>query len=179
MAALIWLIQKGYLTQLLTFVYIRVDKKIKMKVDEDLEKEGFRTNRRRRQEDNVDNKLLSTDENANEPPKSTKVDINDNTLEGRDTEYDSDSFDYDDPEFNHDYTIILEPERATALEKRWIYKCIQDQPQDIKILFNKVMKYMNGRTAMETVMLKEHISRHDIKRLLTSLGNYIVELNHW
>ena len=27
-------------------------------------------------------------------------------------------FEYDDPEMQHDYTIILEPERATAIEKK-------------------------------------------------------------
>lgn len=38
-----------YVTQLLTFINIRVDKHIKMAVDEDLEKEGFRkTNTARR-----------------------------------------------------------------------------------------------------------------------------------
>lgn len=47
--ALAWLIQYGYVTQLLTFINIRVDKHIKMAVDEDLEKEGFRkTNTARR-----------------------------------------------------------------------------------------------------------------------------------
>lgn len=88
-------------------------------------------------------------------------------------------FEYDDPEMQHDYTIILEPERATAIEKRWLYRCIYGQPSDIQILFNKLLKYFNGKVPMELVIIKEEISRHDLKKLLNALDKYLIEIHHW
>ena len=144
--ALSWLLRYGYLTQLLTFVYIRVDKRIKIAVDEDLEKDGIR---------------------------STKTDKSDNFVSG--TEIDSTS-EFDDLEMinDNDFTIILEPERDSALEKRWLYKCAEGLPPDLILLFRQVVKYFNGKVSLEYIMLKENISKNDMKRLLNALGKYVV-----
>ncbi|CAI4039357.1 hypothetical protein SMKI_08G0200 [Saccharomyces mikatae IFO 1815] len=204
--ALAWLIQYGYVTQLLTFINIRVDKHIKMAVYEDLEKEGFRktnsTGRLGMDNKKTDKKMDDEDEqnrdaNANEvclgevegeQPKDRNK--NDNKDEN-DKDNDDDNeiavideeemlhFEYDDPEMQHDYTIILEPERATAIEKRWLYRCIHGQPSDIQILFNKLLNYFNGKVPMELVIIKEEISRHDLKKLLNALDKYLIEVHHW
>ena len=122
-----------------------------MAVYEDLEKEGFRktnsTGRLGMDNKKTDKKMDDEDEqnrdaNANEvclgevegeQPKDRNK--NDNKDEN-DKDNDDDNeiavideeemlhFEYDDPEMQHDYTIILEPERATAIEKRWLYRCI-------------------------------------------------------
>ncbi|CAI2018269.1 hypothetical protein SEUBUCD646_0H00370 [Saccharomyces eubayanus] len=212
--ALGWLIQYGYVTQLLTFINIRVDKHIKMAVDEDLEKEGFRktntTGRPGLDYKRADKKLddedgQNRDANANEEcmgktesgqPNGNKTndnnDVNGNEKaeDGHGDDLDNNEmavvdeeeilhFEYDDPEMQHDYTIILEPERATAIEKRWLYRCIYDQPSDIQILFNRLLKHFNGKVPMELVIIKEEISRHDLKRLLNALNKYLVETHHW
>lgn len=209
--ALAWLIRYGYVTQLLTFVNIRVDKHIKMAVDEDLEKEGFRkantAGRPSMDYKKTDKKLddedgQNRDANANEACLGKKEgkqsnDNNNKDVNEKDNENDSHAddrddneiaiadeeeilhFEYDDPEMQHDYTIILEPERATAIEKRWLYRCIYGQPSDIQILFNKLLKYFNGKVPMELVIIKEEISRHDLKRLLNALDKYLIETHHW
>lgn len=208
--ALAWLIQYGYVTQLLTFINIRVDKHIKMAVDEDLEKEGFRkTNTAGRPSmdyKKTDKKLddedgQSRDANASETcsGKNEGMQSNDNNKDMDEKDNENDSrvddrddneiaiadeeeilhFEYDDPEMQHDYTIILEPERATAIEKRWLYRCIYGQPSDIQILFNKLLKYFNGKVPMELVIIKEEISRHDLKKLLNALDKYLIEIHHW
>ncbi|EJS43513.1 rmd11p [Saccharomyces arboricola H-6] len=213
--ALAWLIKFGYATQLLTFINIRVDKHIKMAVDEDLEKEGFRKSNNTSGRPGLDYKKTekkpddedgqNRDANANEVcvakteseqsddnNKNDNKDGNDtkNGDDGRDDGRDDDEiaivdeeeilhFEYDDPEMQHDYTIILEPERATAIEKRWLFRCIYDQPSDIQILFNKLLKYFNGKVPMELVIIKEEISRHDLKKLLNALNKYLIETHHW
>ena len=149
--ALAWLMRYGYLTQLLTFVYIRVDKRIKIAVDEDLERDGIRSNKKGRSDN-----FVSGGENYN-------------------------GSDFDDLEMlnDNDFTIILEPERNTALEKRWLFKCAEALPPDLQVLFKQAVKYFNGKIPLEYVMIKENIPKHEMKRLLQALGNYVVEVKHW
>ncbi|KAM3162610.1 Nitrogen permease regulator 3 [Lachancea thermotolerans] len=168
LSALAWLIRYGYLTQLLTFAWVRVDSRIKIAVDEDLEIDGVRRSKRAQEQ-------------------SLNSDISDNIV-SRDqirtdsAEDDLDFFYYGGDEDiinNSDFTIILSPETATAVEKRWLYKCIEGQPVDIQVLFHRVVKYMNGKIPIELVQLREGISRHEIKRLFHALGKYLVDVYHW
>ncbi|QLQ79729.1 hypothetical protein HG537_0C03770 [Torulaspora globosa] len=171
LGALTWLMRYGYVTQLLTFVCIRVDKQIKMAVEEDLEKESPRVKKDNlnRENNKMDNFSKETDFDSRMIPKSQLYHSED----------DVDNYAFDDHNMEKDYTIILEPERATAIEKRWIFKCIQDQPTDIQFLFNKVLKYFNGKTPMELVLIREEITRHELKRILNALPRYCIEFHHW
>lgn len=173
LGALSWLLRYGYVTQLLTFVCIRVDRQIKMAVDEDLEKEGFKakTHTIHRDHGMMDNAARSA--------KSDIVQVERRAYSNEEVEEDIARFAYDDPDISRDYTIILEPERATAIEKRWMFKCVQDQPTDVQKLFSKMLKYFNGRIPMELVMLREGLSRHEIRKLVTVLDGYLVEFCHW
>ncbi|SCU93489.1 LADA_0G03378g1_1 [Lachancea dasiensis] len=160
--ALSWLIRNGYLTQLLSFFWVRVDSRIKIAVDEDLEKDGVRITKNSKYQD------LNTRKN--------------DTIIGSDLPDDIDYYYYngDEDSLNRaDYTIILDPERATAVEKRWLYKCIEGQPSEIQILFHKMVKYFNGTTPIELVQIREGISRHEVRKVSQALGNYLVEINHW
>ena len=202
LGALSWLIKNGYVYQLLTFVHIRVDKNIKMNVEEDLEREGLGrrgrgafnkkeyTTSNSKQFNSMDNgtEMQNTSGKRNNMGKtdSTGTDnlladeISGGLLNSRGPSSDDlVNFEFDDPERQRDYTIILEPERATALEKRWLYKCIADQPSDIQQLFRKLLKYFNGRTPLELVVLRERISRHEVKRLFHALEKYLIEVRHW
>lgn len=171
LGALTWLIRYGYVTQRLTFVCIRVDKQIKMAVEEDLERESPRVKR-----ENL-NREHNTMDNFSKDPNLISQMISQSQLYH--SEDDVDNYAYDDPNLEKDYTIILEPERATAIEKRWIFKCIQDQPTDIQFLFNKILRYFNGKTPMELVLIREEISRHDLRRILNALSRYLIEFHHW
>ncbi|CCH61210.1 hypothetical protein TBLA_0E01530 [Henningerozyma blattae CBS 6284] len=266
--ALSWLLRNGFVYQQLTFICIRVDKQVKMQVEEDLEREGFKnsnknvnnvstggianhvtstnttTNIPNKNDDNInsslkdavinnrginknhgniskttsnnkdnsnneeDNMIDDNDDIRIERSTFTNNNSNDNDnnnnhinlrlnlpyndidkelayadasskLQNLEFEEDMNNFDYGDPKMEKDYTIILEPERASALEKRWIYKCIQDQPSDIQMIFNKLLKYFNGRTPMEVVILRENVSRHDIKKLMKNMHKYLMEYHHW
>ncbi|SCV04195.1 LAME_0H16512g1_1 [Lachancea meyersii CBS 8951] len=162
--ALSWLIRHGYLTQLLTFVWVRVDSRIKIAVDEDLERDGVKRSKTSRQ--------LNTGTNDN----TAAPDLQDDLPDELDLYY----YGGDEDVFNRaDYTIILNPERATAVEKRWLYKCVEDQPSEVQALFHKLVKYFNGSTPLELTLIREGISRHEIRKLMQALGKYLVEINHW
>ncbi|QLG73476.1 hypothetical protein HG535_0E05600 [Zygotorulaspora mrakii] len=178
--ALVWLIRYGYVTQLLTFVCIRVDKQIKMAVEEDMEKEApilFQSNTKR-DHAVVDNVSKGRD-NSVSGADALKTFQGVTSLNYQSEEEEETDYGYDDLNMERDYTIILEPERATAVEKRWIIKCVQDQPSDVRIVFNKVFKYFNGRTPMESIMIREGISRHELKKVIVSLDKYLIEFHHW
>lgn len=174
-----WLLRRGYVCQLLTFVVIRVDKRIKLEVDEELENEGYKKKRHlsrlKSTSDNDMDASMITNKDADKADNGgsrSKININDKVI-------DDEPFEYDDPDMQQDYTIILEPERATALEKRWLYRCIHDQPLDIQNLFKRLLKYFNGSVPIEVIMLNEGITRHAIRKLFTALGKYLVEIHHW
>ncbi|AQZ16590.1 NPR3 (YHL023C) [Zygosaccharomyces parabailii] len=173
LGALSWLLRYGYVTQLLTFVCIRVDRQIKMAVDEDLEREGFKAKTHTIDRDH------GVMDNVAKNAKNDVVKTDRRAYSNEETEDDIAQFEYDDPDIGRDYTIILEPERATAIEKRWMFKCVQDQPSEVQKLFSKVLKYFNGRIPMELVVLREALSRHEIKKLVGALDGYLVEYYHW
>lgn len=76
-------------------------------------------------------------------------------------------------------TILLEPEYCSSLERRWIAKVVEGQANDIVALFYKVLKHMNGRSPQEVFLLKENISRQDMRRLTEALGDALVVVRHW
>lgn len=171
LGALTWLMRYGYVTQLLTFVCIRVDKQVKMAVEEDLEKEAPKAKKvtSNREHDKLDNLSKDKDATGRVIPTSQLYRPED----------EGENFTFDDPGMRRDYTIILEPARANAIEKRWIFKCIQDQPTDFQILFNRMLPYFNGRTPMELVVAREVISRHELRKVLNVMSRYLLEFHHW
>jgi hypothetical protein len=76
-------------------------------------------------------------------------------------------------------TILLDPEYCTSLERRWIAKVVDGQPTEVVNLFYRVLKYMNGRSAQEVFLLRENISRQDMRRLSEALAESLVVVRHW
>ncbi|AGO13829.1 AaceriAGL039Wp [[Ashbya] aceris (nom. inval.)] len=179
LSVLAWLIRYGYLTQLLTFAWIRVDRRIKIAVDEDLEREGVRTwnsiVKKEHHQNPHDNVAALTREHASSTTEGTT-----SPSEHGDANMSDGQESLDDYLFKEsDYTIILEPKTATALEKRWLFKCIENQPTEMQLLFRKVIKYFNGKTPLELVEIKENIPKQELKKLIMCLDKYVVELKHW
>ncbi|KAL6941986.1 hypothetical protein ACO0QE_003150 [Hanseniaspora vineae] len=211
LTALSWLIRQGYVTQLLTFVYIRIGKRIKIAVEEDLEKEGLlkiikrgsarmekrgkhtvlhksRSSARGSDSLHSENESLVTtsDGDLQYGMKSDSFTCSSHNYDYGDDDDDDDDDDDASSFFSseshgerEDYTIILEPRIATALEKRWLYKCVEDFTPAQQLLFHKLLKYFNGKIPMEYVLIKENVSRHDLNKLFASLGKYLIELKHW
>ncbi|KAF6066510.1 Nitrogen Permease regulator of amino acid transport activity 3 family protein [Candida albicans] len=81
-----------------------------------------------------------------------------------------------------DDTIILDPGRATTLERRWINKIIYEECKlspELTAVFYKLLKYMNGKNSLELLLLKENISRSELRKLLLSIEEHIISVRHW
>lgn len=194
--ALGWLIKHGYVTQLQTFIWLKISRKIKIKVEEDIENENLAKKKKKQKNGSV------TVATANSSKTETPIMPTDNT-----SKQVSDSKDLDKPEDDeyaskprldglHDHidgtpivtlvqgddTIILDPGRATTLERRWINKIIYEECKlspELTAVFYKLLKYMNGKNSLELLLLKENISRSELRKLLLSIEEHIISVRHW
>lgn len=80
--------------------------------------------------------------------------------------------DIDDERFTE--SIILEPHQASAVESAWLEMMMRDQPSDLRALFDRIMKYLNGQHAIEKISVREGISRRDVRRVLSAFDEYLV-----
>ncbi|ODV88011.1 hypothetical protein CANARDRAFT_26176 [[Candida] arabinofermentans NRRL YB-2248] len=231
MDAIGWLLKYGYLTHLQSFLYLKITKDIKIKVDEELETERKNKKRQKNTEDGNSSIVMSS-----EDEDDNKNGLTDNTAKRREAERLASSLDgsasnrknsmaahrnsqssdinsignsnsstalnknhhapnmaglssnpstgYTKPmvqfeEEEEEDTMLLDPESATALERRWISECVAGQPIEIVNLFYKLLKYLNGRFPVELIMLKENVSRQDIRKLLVALEDHIITVRHW
>ncbi|KAK9470520.1 nitrogen permease regulator of amino acid transport activity 3-domain-containing protein [Dipodascopsis tothii] len=76
-------------------------------------------------------------------------------------------------------SIVLEPDRATALENRWMEELVSGLDPELAALFWKVSKYMNGRSPFQKIPAKEDVTRHEVRRLMSALGDNIIVVRHW
>ncbi|KAG7698870.1 hypothetical protein KL930_002343 [Ogataea haglerorum] len=184
--AIAWLLRHGYITQLQTFLYLRITKEVKIKVEEELEMER-KTKKNRHDgdypsaEDEDDSKKPSTD-NTTKKREQSSLPYSLSRSAGSDLNLESQSklpgTVYFEEEEEED-TILLDPQSATAQERRWIAKCVEGQPLEVLNLFYKLLKYMNGKTSLELLMVKENISRQDVRKLLVALDKHVTTVRHW
>ncbi|CAK7904631.1 nitrogen permease regulator 3 [[Candida] anglica] len=197
--ALAWLIRYGYVTQLHTFIWLKISRKVKMRVEEDIENEGTSKKGSKSKSKSkgsigsrgsfertggvtaVDNSSKTTDAISKSPSKtgassvtSSMANNSKSTAPGLQApnitlEEDGDS-------------LILDPDRATTLERRWINKIVTDECKlslELTTVFYKLLKYMNGKSSLELLLLKEDISRMDLRKLLYAIEDHIVSVRHW
>jgi hypothetical protein len=171
MDALAWLIRYGYVTQLLTFVWIKIPNRVKISVEEDLEREGLtkKSKDSKFKMADISTDATGKDKNGQRSHSSSSSQLK-HFWNGQEVIIE---------EEEEEDTILLEPERATAVERRWIGKVIKGQPQELVVLFHKLVKYFNGKTPLEVMMVKENVSRHDVRRLLHGINDYVISVKHW
>ncbi|GMM33063.1 Npr3 protein [Saccharomycopsis crataegensis] len=76
-------------------------------------------------------------------------------------------------------SILLNPDRPSLMEKRYIYRMLMGKSEETKDVFYKILKYLNGKVPLELVMLKENIKRSDLKKAFKELEEYIITDSHW
>ncbi|CUM64487.1 uncharacterized protein PRCAT00002092001 [Priceomyces carsonii] len=178
--ALGWLIRYGYVTQLQTFIWLKISKKIKINVEEELENETADRNRLT----TTKKIILGTDNTSkNQQKPIAKTDsLNDEEIKKLELSL---KFLSGGPNIvleEEDDTILIDPGRATTLERRWINKIIFDEcklSNELIAIFYKLMKYMNGKNSLELLLLKENISRTELRKLLLAIEDHIVSVRHW
>ncbi|KAL7272998.1 Nitrogen permease regulator 3 [Rhizina undulata] len=151
---LAWLIRHGLVTQLRNFAWIKITKEIKAKVAKERSEEAL-------------SKLPhggSGSGNAESMASSAASLLSNLGCEGIGP-VDEDAF---------EDSLILEPQKASSLESAWLEMMTRDQPSDVRALFDRMTKYLNGEHAIEKIAVREGISRKDVRRVLGALEKYIV-----
>lgn len=180
--ALAWLLRFGYVSKLQTFIWLKVSKRVRIKVEEDMENESTKGHHKKQTKTKV---ILGTDntskvaklKNTSNPSSYEDRDIEDIAFELKNQ--------YGGPEIlleDEDDTIILDPGRANAVERRWINKIVTEECKlspELTTLFYNLLKYMNGKTSLELLMLKEELSRNDFRRLILQIEDHIISVRHW
>ncbi|KAF8249359.1 UPF0171-domain-containing protein [Wilcoxina mikolae CBS 423.85] len=75
--------------------------------------------------------------------------------------------------------FILEPSRASGIESAWLEMVTRKHPPDVKALFERMLKYLNGQHALEKIAVREGISRKEVRRVLVALNEVLVYARHW
>lgn len=205
--ALAWLMRYGYVTQLHTYIWLKVSRKVKMRVEEDMENELGRIKRhgepRPSHMDNkvVDNKVVDNNVVDNKVDNSkTSKPVDNSSKQTKTSKSHRLSGNFEDEidsikknlEFSKlvpfialeddDDTILVDPGRASSLERRWINKIVHEEcnlTPELATVFYKLLKYMNGKNSLENLLLKENVSRTELKKLLVAIENYIISVRHW
>ncbi|KAK9323948.1 nitrogen permease regulator of amino acid transport activity 3-domain-containing protein [Lipomyces orientalis] len=167
--ALAWLLRLGYLAQLRTFIWLRISKDIKKSVAHD--------NRLRNALESSQNGDIVDDNSGYR--YATLLSDNDAKSLSQKVDVESSLNQAFAEENELEDTIILEPDRATVLERKWMDKIVAGQNEGIVELFWRVAKYMNGKVAFEDVPGKEGIERRDVRNLLASVNEHIIISRHW
>lgn len=191
LSALAWLIRHGYVTQLHTYIWFKVPRKVKMKVEEELENElGAQPKVQSKSDlqsapltDNRVEPAASTDNTSKLPeherPLSASLDKDVDNLEAQ---LDITSLVPNIVLEEDNETILVDPGRASTIERRWINKIIHEEcdlsPELIAVFF-KLLKYMNGKSSLEVLLLKENVLRTELRRLLLAVEDYIISVRHW
>lgn len=187
LSALAWLIRHGYVTQLHTFIWLKVPRKVRMRVEEDMEVELEKTSKKSQEKlapvapstENkvnskvVDNSLkivsdlqLPSDEEINQIHKKLEM-ANLNPFMVLEDEGD---------------TILVDPGRASGVERRWLNRLIRDEcklSSELTATFFKLLKYMNGKTSLELLLAKEEVSRTELRKLLIAIEDHVISVLHW
>lgn len=79
-----------------------------------------------------------------------------------------------DSEEEYEDSIILEPHQASSIESSWLEMMTRDQPPDIKALFDRIIKYLNGQHAIEKIAVREGIARKDVRRVLGTFDGFVI-----
>lgn len=204
LSALSWLIRYGYVTQLHTFIWLKISRKVKMKVEEDLENESANNKRKKSSvpsEPNTSSKINSGTDNTSKTETNLEgVQSKMSLLKVVNKNTDSNSNSYDQEIENIEKklvspstginivleeegdTIIIDPGRASSLERRWINKVVLEEcslSSELTVKFYELLKYMNGKNSLELLLLKENVSRQELRKLLFAIEDHIISVRHW
>lgn len=181
--ALGWLIRNGYVIQLQTFIWLKISPKVKLRVEEDLENEATLTKKR-----SQGSKIVTVGGTDN----TSKVQSKDAITGGEELVQRDDTIEALQKRLTaigpsilfgeEEESIILDPGRATTLERKWINRIIFEEcklTHELTTTFYKLLKYMNGKSSLEMLLLKENISRNELRRLLFEIEDHIITVRHW
>lgn len=206
MHALAWLLQNDLVVHLPTFAQILITRKIKlasMNVEEEEEMQGAGggdppsgmasgenanantagASNYRDTENSGPNTAM--DALASNEEAVSDMPLNDDTIAGQlrrrkwlrrqSSSYKADLEDIQE-------SIIVDPRRATPLERRWLAQVAVSgvtRSPELAAMFQRLTKYFNSRDNLEQMMVKEKIPREEMRRFLQEFQPYILTYRHW
>lgn len=175
-----------------------------MKVEEDLENEGANNKRKKPSataDPNISNKLNAGTDNTSKTEsnpediqrKMSQLKMINRNNNGNPTSYEQEIDNIEkkllSPSIGLNLvledegdTIIIDPGRASSLERRWINKVISEEcnlSPELTVKFYELLKYMNGKNSLELLLLKENVSRQELRTLLFAIEDHIISVRHW
>lgn len=202
--ALEWLMKHGFVMLLRTYVCLQVTKSIKMAVNKDIQREELEQAQLAAQEQRDANagetgpsgeQVTATGNitsNTQETRKSAdkSVDNKSRAISGTSNTNKAAAADQDEitstsvtsdlalAEWRQD-SIISDPATATSLERKWIDKITEDKPRHMVSIFYKLVRYFDGKTALEDAVRLESISRTELKTVLSTFEDHLLLIRHW
>ncbi|CAG8477829.1 9559_t:CDS:2 [Ambispora gerdemannii] len=74
--------------------------------------------------------------------------------------------------------IISAPRQATELEREWLKKKTVNQQRENVAIFERLIKYFNGKHHIEEILFRENISRRDLKMVLGLFDELVTVLRY-
>lgn len=174
---LAWLIRHGLVTQLRNFAWVRATRAVKVQAAKEMAaREQDLRKRQLRKASGGRSRSVSPgpgSENEKDKMTSSMSSLLSSALSSPDAPEEMfEEPDEDDERFTE--SIILEPHQASAVESAWLEMMMRDQPLELKTLFDRILKYLNGQHAIEKISVREGISRRDVRKVLSAFDKYLV-----
>lgn len=178
---LAWLIRHGLVTQLRNFAWIQATRAIKVQAAKEMaarERDRTRKQQLRKVSGGRSRSVSPGQGSENEKDRMTSS-ISSLLSSGLPPDAFEEVFEEpedDDERFTD--SIILEPHQANAVESAWLEMMMRNKTSDVRALFDRIMKYLNGQHAIEKISVREGISRRDVRKVLNAFDEYLIYVSN-
>ncbi|EPY52638.1 hypothetical protein SPOG_01959 [Schizosaccharomyces cryophilus OY26] len=76
-------------------------------------------------------------------------------------------------------SLIIDPHSASLLEQKWVQAIAYEKGPELASLFLSVVKYFNGRYALQTIWISEGLPRKSMRNVLNEYQHYLVRWYSW
>ncbi|BFZ63897.1 Nitrogen permease regulator 3 [Saitoella coloradoensis] len=183
---LTWLVRENWVCELKNFVWVKVGAEVKRAVRELMRRAAREAKEAKNKSEAAEAEVADgvevestekVDDGVEKKEQKEKVEADAPETKAPSEATDSDS-DEEDLEDLQD-SIIPDPARATSLERAWLEHIASTKPPEIAALFDRIVKYFNGKHAVEKVALREGITRREVRRVLGGMEGDMVVVMHW
>jgi hypothetical protein len=119
--------------------------------------------------------------NQSAPPNSDKQSSSSTGTPASPSDYGIPSMMSTDPA-DYDASLVDSPQKADALQSRWIEHIgLSFQDEELKELWPLLLKYFDGRHALEEISVRENMKKKKVVSLLGLLtrGGWLITVRHW
>ncbi|KAG0346038.1 Nitrogen permease regulator-like 3 [Podila humilis] len=71
-------------------------------------------------------------------------------------------------------SILPNPGQASEMEREWIMRMCENQPQSVHRLFMRLIHYFDGQHHVEEILFREQIVAKDLKTVLTAFREFLI-----